>query len=167
MKKRLIAVLLVAAAIAATVVASLAGGASGATTAEAAPQSESPPTMPQIEQAALRAAGRSGELAPSAIEETSGTLGQAAQVLDPHDAGISITDPRTGKPWSDSPVYVVTMRGQFTFDGPTPKNRPAPTGTVLTIVVDAKSGIGVAESLNDSPPDMQQINPSVTTLRGG
>jgi hypothetical protein len=162
MKKRLIAVVLTGTAGAVIAIASLPGG-SGADVAVALP-AEAPPTMSQIQEAAHQVAAKSGELAPTEIETTSGTLAQAARVIDPQGSAPNMTDPRTGEPWADSPVYVVTERGHFTYSGPTPKSRPAPTGTVLTVVIDAKSGQVVAEALNNVVPALDQINPTVSKL---
>jgi hypothetical protein len=170
MGRRLFGAALVVAAVAAILIASLAGGASGATSptpTNSIPTEpeEVPPTEAQVHQAALRAAAISGELTPTQVEQTTGTLGQAAQVLDPTGSN-TFTDPRTGRPWVESPVYVLTMRGHFTAYGPIPKNHPIPTGTVLTIVLDGKSGRLVAESLNNSVPDLHAINATVTHLGG-
>jgi hypothetical protein len=103
-------------------------------------------------------------MAPTSIEETSGTLSQAAHAIDPHSGPPKVTDPRSGQPWADSSVYIVTMRGKFTYNGPQPKNSPRVTGSVLTIAVDAKNGFVVAEVLSNSAKDLHEINPTVTKL---
>jgi hypothetical protein len=134
-------------------------------TAQAA-QTEVAPSPAQIVETALHDAARYGEHSPTGVEETSSTLGAAAQVIEAGETEPTITDQRTGKPWTESPVDVVTMHGHFTYWGPTPSNEPPPTGTVLTIMVDAESGAVVSENLGDNMPDMRAINPTVTQWRG-
>lgn len=165
MRSSLIAMALVAAVVLAGIW-HIKGAAAGP---ELQPALESAPTMADIEETALRTAAADGESAPTGMEEASGTLGQAGLVLDPRDgqAGLpEITDPRTGKPWAESAVYVVTMHGHFTSSGPVPRNAAVPTGTVLSMVIDAKSGFVVARSLSDTARDLHQVNPTVTKLGG-
>jgi hypothetical protein len=136
----------------------------GASAESRAPVVAAAPTMAQIQQIALSAAARNGEPEPSDVEEASGTLGLVAGTLMPGRAGPNLTDPETGKPLAESIVDVVTMRGHFTYDGPMPPGVPAPTGTVLSLVIDAHSGFVDGESLGSSTPDLHDISPTVTSL---
>ncbi len=163
MYKRLIAVAVVAAAVALGVGIWHTKGASAQNAPEAEP-AEVAPTMAQIDHAALEVAAREGEPAPTSVEETSGTLAQTARAIDPQDAPPTVTDPRTGKPWSESAVYIVTMQGHFTYDGPLPRGQATPTGTTLNVVIDAKTGFVVTRSLGKAPLDLRQISPNVITL---
>jgi hypothetical protein len=169
--RRLLALVVVGASAIALVVSigfSDAKGASAESTSASEPaQSEVAPTAATLQQEALTVAGDSGDPDPTAIEETSGTLGQAAMLLDPQDgqAGVpQITDPRTGRPWSESPAYVITMHGQFTPNVPHPKGTLAPTGTVLNLIIDAKSGFVEGRSVGSSALNLSQINPDVTRI---
>jgi hypothetical protein len=162
MRKRLFVGSIAAAGITAILIVSLSAGASAEPTEASVPAK--PLTTAEIRSLAVGTAAEDGEMAPEAVEATSGTLAQSAQATDPEDAPPVITDPRTGRPWGDSAVDVVTMRGQFTANGPHPAGMPAPTGTVLTLTIDAKSGRVVAQSLRNTPTDLRQINPAVTTL---
>lgn len=165
MYKRVIAAVAVAAGVALALTAWHAKGAS----AQSGSQSEAnvAPTIAQIQQMALLSAANDGQSVPANVEEASSTLGQVAHAIDPQDGtGPTVTDPRTGNPWAESPVYVVTMQGHFTYNGPTPRRGKVPTGTVLTIAIDAQSGDVVAESLGGATPDLHAISPTVTTLGG-
>jgi hypothetical protein len=77
-----------------------------------------------------------------------------------------IADPETGKPWSETQVYAVTMRGHFIYEGPVPPHRPAPTGTSLTVMINARTGALVSEALSDNPPNMHAISSNITPLGG-
>jgi hypothetical protein len=72
-----------------------------------------------------------------------------------------ITDPRTGKPVSESSVYVVSMVGQFTGRRHVPQDQPPPTGTQLRLTIDVASGRVVTTSLsNNERPLPEPINPA-------
>jgi hypothetical protein len=126
----------------------------------------SPPSVAQVQAAALRIAAGNGEADPSGMEEVESTVGTVAHVVEPNGTGPMIDDPETGKPWSETQVYAVTMRGHFTFNGPVPRGRPAPTGTSLTVMINARTGALVSETLNDSVPNMHAISSNVTSLGG-
>jgi hypothetical protein len=137
-----------------------------ATAQAAEPPSEVAPAPAQLVEVALHVATKYGETGPTGIEEASSTFGAARHVLAPNETIPAITDPLTGKPLTESPVAVVTMHGHFTYWGPTPPQEPPPTGTVLTIVVDAESGRVLSENLGTSPPNLHAINSAVTTWEG-
>lgn len=125
------------------------------------------PTATQLDGAALRIAAESGEPTPSNIEEAEGTLGTAINAAGPGVTVPKITDPQTGEPWASSKVDVVTMHGQFSEKaGPVPRHGIIPTGTVMTLIVDAKSGVIVGRLLSNTAVDLNAISPSVTTLGG-
>jgi hypothetical protein len=164
MYKRLLAVALVAAGVAFAVVLTHTKGASAESSPQ--PQAEVAPTQAEVQSDAYQAAAKAGDPSPSSIEETHGTMGNAAHALDPNDEAPSATDPRTGQSWSQSSVYVVTMHGQFTLNAPTPKNGQAPQGTDLTILIDGKSNQLVGVALNDSAPNLHEVGPTVTSFGG-
>jgi|ERR1700689_2544286 len=138
----------------------------GASAESQAPVAAAAPTMEQIQQIALSAAAHNGEPEPSDVEEATSTLARAAGAIVPGGTGPNLTDAETGKPWSESPVDVVTMRGHFTYDGPTPAKASVPTGTVLSIVIDAQSGAVVGESLGGTVPNLHDISSTVASLGG-
>jgi hypothetical protein len=70
------------------------GGASAIATPQT--ETERAPTLAQVERAALGESAESGEPTARSLEETTGTLGQAAHSVDPVDPAPTITDPRTG-----------------------------------------------------------------------
>jgi hypothetical protein len=164
MRKRLLAATSMGSVIAVALIVSLTTGAS-AEPPEAAPAAKALSTA-EVRDRALWAAGQDGEMAPTEIEAASGTLAQSAQATDPQDPAPTITDPRTGRPWAESPVEVVTMRGQFTSNGSHPPGTPEGTGTVLTVTIDKQSGRIVSRSLGNTPVALDGISPTVTKLGG-
>jgi hypothetical protein len=126
----------------------------------------SAPSIAQLQEAALRIAADDGEADPSGMEEAESTVGTVAHVIEREGTGPMIADPETGRPWSETQVYAVTMSGHFTYNGPVPPNRPAPTGTSLTVMINARTGALVSETLSDSQPDMHAISSNVTPLGG-
>jgi hypothetical protein len=165
MRKRPLVVVTSAAVVAVVAAVSLSGGAA-AQPVEGVPSGAQPLTTSEIRSTALLAASQDEEMAPTSVEETSGTLAQVISATSPQDTAPAITDPRTGRPWAESAVDVVTMRGEFKSNGPRPPETPAPTGTVLTVTIDAKSGRVVGQTLGQTPVALDQINPTVTTLGG-
>ncbi len=159
MKKRLLAVL-VAATIGAVLIAVLSGGAT-ATPAQPATQV----ALSEVHGTALRIASRVGEPSPR-IEAAETTLGEAASLFTPGEGAPNLTDPRTGKPWADSPVIFVVMIGHFTgTDSPIPKGVPTPTGSLMELLVDSASGSVVGEYVgNETPPNLHELNATVTDL---
>jgi hypothetical protein len=126
------------------------------------------PTLGQVRETAVKVAARYyDDAAPSAMEEAGSTLAVAARAVDPSGATVpELTDPSTGKPWSESLVDTVTMRGRFIYGGPGPSGSPVPTGTVLTVFIDATSGAVDGEILSETPVDLHEINTTVTALGG-
>jgi hypothetical protein len=164
MNRRLI-VLVLAIGVALTIgILHTKSAAAGDSTASQAVASA--PSIAQMQETALHIAAESGDADPSGIEEAKSTLGTVSHVIEPQGTGPTITDPETGKPWSESPVYVVTMRGHFTYDGPAPRGGSIPTGTSLTVTINPQTGALVSESLSESAPNMQAISSSASSLGG-
>lgn len=184
---------IMAGCVCAAVIALIAAGAlfvkgahAGAVAAEPTPSEAAPanPSAAQVRTVALTEAANGGDGAPTTIEEASGTLGQATAVLNGEHAAASgaasqaaapsnghggmseaVIDPETGKPWVDSPVDVVAMRGNFTLNSaPVPAGDPEPKGTVLTLIIDKQTGTVEGRVLNETPPGLSSINPTVTNL---
>jgi hypothetical protein len=62
------------------------------------------------------------------------------------------------------PVYTVTLKGHFTGSVGVPLGATAPTGMVLTIMIDAKSGYVVGEAITGVTPDLRKLGTPVTRL---
>jgi hypothetical protein len=167
MYKRLFAAALVAAGVAFAVTtwhANRAAAESHSATGDGA--TTAMPAIAQVQQTALQIAENDGDPAPTAVTATTGTLGAAAHAIDADSSAPTITDPLTGKPWSETQVYVVAMQGHFTYDGPVPSGARTPTGTSLTLMIDGQSGAVVAQILGTTAPDLHGISPSVISLEG-
>jgi hypothetical protein len=128
------------------------------------------PELPlsQIQQIALSQANRSGEPSPSDISVAHGTFGAAQAVMDPQplfpqNRGASPSTPGL-EAWLNSSVYLVIMHGNFTLDGPRPRGYPAPTGTVMALILDAHKGIPEGRYIGEKAPNAAQLGP-VTQLR--
>jgi hypothetical protein len=154
----------VAAALALAIGLSPAKGAAAASVGTAQEPSELAPTVTEVRETALGVARQDGESAPTEVEEAGSTFGEAVDVVRPGQSVPQVTDPRTGKPWSESTVYTVTLKGDFTGDVGVPAGAAAPTGTVLTIMIDAKSGYVVSEDIGDTTPDLHQLSTTVARL---
>lgn len=158
-------------ALAALGIAAVSGASAGSTPTAESPtevQNLSPPdssTLTRIYSKARASAGEAGEPSPSGMETTTATIGQAMTLADPSSRNPSqLIDPRSGKPWSESAVYVVTMHGNFTLGAAsTPPGRAAPTGTVLTLMIDRASGEVAGRHLGDASVDLHQLSPTVTS----
>lgn len=149
--------------LAALVIPQWSNAAQGQTAASETPVAQ---TLATVRQTALNVATEAGDSSPASMEELSCSLGEAARTVDPGSQGSTVVDPRTGQPWADSQVYLVTMRGHFVINRHIPRGQPAPTGTVLTTVIDASSNLVVGRSLGEAPPALSQLGKPITTLQG-
>jgi len=126
----------------------------------------SPPSASEqatIYATAVQESAAAEEPAPSGIEATTTTMGQAQSLVDPESSDPSaVIDPRSGQPWSDSAVYAVTMQGHFTLAkaGVPPGDR-APVGTVLTMMIDRASGNVVGIHLGTQEANLSALNQPV------
>jgi hypothetical protein len=95
------------------------------------------------------AARQADDSSPSSIGLLSGTLRQAAEAIDPQFTAPPSTSAGITK-WYQSQVDVLVLHGHFTLPtAPRPSGVSAPTGTVLTLVVDAHTGAIDGERLDD------------------
>lgn len=123
-----------------------------------------PAEISTIRATAIQRAAAAGEPAPS-IEMTTTSMGQARALIDPQATGQQVTDPRTGAPWSDTSVYVVSMRGRFTFSqAHLPHGALAPIGTVMDLLIDRTSNTTVGIHIGSESKDLHQLNSTVTKL---
>jgi hypothetical protein len=133
------------------------GGASAQGASQSVAGVEVAPTVAGVEQVALRYAAGDGDAAPTDVESASTSMGAASALLD-ESAPMNV-DPRTGEPFAQTPVYVVTMRGRFVANGvPIPHGDVAPTGSTLDLIVDAKSGFVISVYItNEAALDLSQL----------
>ena len=103
---------------------------------------------------AKTAAARAGDPKPLLIQHSEGTRHRANLV----DSGDIVP----GRQRS----YLIAERGRFLFtDAPTPSGARAPTGSVLTLVVDASTGEITDTGLSNHYPDLTALGPVTTDLR--
>lgn len=103
---------------------------------------------------AERAASAAGDPRPSLIQHSEGTRRAANRV----DSGEIVP----GRQWS----YLIAMRGHFVFrDASPPSGARMPTGSVLTLVVDASTGSVTDLGLSNRYPDLARLGPVHTDLR--
>ena len=109
-------------------------------------RSASPRLTPaQVLKVALRVAKADADAHPSNIMLASGRLAVAVKVFDPHAHTTPYGLKALGG--ANSIVDLVAMHGQFTSHGPHPRNRPEPKGTVLELLMNARSGVVFGVSL--------------------
>ena len=107
-----------------------------------------------IKRIALKAARQAGDRHPTLIQHVAGRREEANKI----DSG----DVVPGNTW----CYLVAVRGRFVLtDVSTPPGAKAPTGTVLTLIINAKTGAGLDLGLSDHYPDLRKLGPVTTDLR--
>ncbi len=108
----------------------------------------------QIKGIALSAARQAGDRHPSLIQHAAGSRYQANQVAS-----------RDIVPGSLS-CYLIAVRGAFVLNNASgPPGAKPPKGTVLTLVVDAKTGATLDFGVADRYPDLKKLGPVTTDLR--
>jgi hypothetical protein len=66
------------------------------------------------------------------------TIRSSATATIMHGSGLPASAPTALKEWNEASVYVETMHGRFTLSKVSvPEGEPAPSGTVLSLVIDA------------------------------
>jgi hypothetical protein len=110
-------------------------------------------TERQIIQIAMAAAKRAGESEPTLIQHSDGTR-ERSNLIDSGDVV-------PGQRWS----YLIAERGRFVFkDAPTPPGAPAPSGSVLTLVVDVATRQVTDSGLSNRYPELAKLGPVTTDL---
>jgi hypothetical protein len=105
---------------------------------------------------AERAAGGAGDRKPTLIQHAAGTRFDAVRI----SSGDLVFE------WNWS--YLIAIRGHFTaFDASYPPGSKPPTGTVLTLVVDARTGRVSDGGLGNRYPPLAELGPVTTDLRSG
>lgn len=128
------------------------------------------PTGPLLSDAdvhslALREAVRAGDSNPSAVLAVDTTLTNAERAVEPQ-AVIPETATGGAANFEHSAVSLVVLHGNFTlFAARVPRGRPAPTGTVLSLAVDAHTGAVDMRSIQTSDPSGLSALGTVRSLR--
>ncbi|MBA3808531.1 MAG: hypothetical protein H0X28_09095 [Solirubrobacterales bacterium] len=132
-------------------------GTSGTPVGEGPHQAEAPkyeaPKGPvladtQVTSIARQVASLAHVSAPSEVRAVDTSLRSAMEV-DPHNVLPSAPDPGMAA-LEASEVVVVTMRGDFVLDNArVPQGQPAPTGSVLTLILDAHTGQVEGRAVSD------------------
>jgi hypothetical protein len=103
---------------------------------------------------ALTAAARSGDPTPTLIQHSQGTRHNANLV----DSGDSVP----GSEWS----YLIAERGHFVLnDASRPRGARPPTGSALTLIVDATNGTVTDSGVSNRYPRLARLGPVRTDLR--
>jgi hypothetical protein len=126
------------------------------TGSEAAPTGSM--TTAQIKSLVMATAARLGESTPTGISYSAPVTRNAANAASGDGAIIG------GADGSASGYILVVAHGHFTAtDAEVPNGVAYPTGTVLTLVVDASTGQPTDSGIQRNTPDMSKVGP-VTTI---
>lgn len=144
MRRRVLIACSALAAVAAAVVVSLGGSSPSANA-----------TSPAMSESAIRAlesnvASRLGENAPTGVQHVTSTRARAVLA----SSGAIVDD--------STPSVLIVMHGHFTdADASRPRGAPAPSGTVLTLVVDSATGQVTDLGIEEKAPDLAGLGPVV------
>jgi hypothetical protein len=102
----------------------------------------------------MDSAAEAGDPSPTSIQHSAVATRAQANLVDSGDVVPG-----------DNPSYLIAMRGHFVSNGPRPQGAASPTGSVMTLVVDATTGKVADVGLEDTYPDLAKLGPVVTDLR--
>jgi hypothetical protein len=137
-------------------VAWMALAACGAALSSTAPSASAKPSLtePQLRAIALRAAREAGDPHPTLIQHSEGTR-RAANLVD---SGAVVA--------GNGRSYLIAERGRFVLrDASVPAGAKPPRGSVLTLVVAARSHQVTDFGVSDRYPDLARLGPVTTDLR--
>jgi hypothetical protein len=102
-------------------------------------------TAPQIQAIVVDLASRNGENSPTEIRAVRTTRGTANALILP---GETVGD-------QSHDVYAIALNGHFTgYLASRPPGAPAPTGTVMTMAIDATTGQLLDWGIQNTRPDL-------------
>jgi hypothetical protein len=105
----------------------------------------------QLDEIAHREAALAQDGAPSEIRAVDASM-KSAMEIDPHNVMPPPSDPGMTS-LEASTVVVVSMHGSFKLaNARVPSGRPAPTGSVLTLILDAHTGQLEGRAVTDEDP---------------
>src|ERR1700735_2893505 len=97
---------------------------------------------------ALSVADSAGDQAITKVQSVTTTIGEGVTTIGP---GAELSTTSAISQWAAEPAYVEVMQGQFSLaQVPRPKNAAMPTGSVLSLVINADTGAVAFTALNDS-----------------
>ena len=101
-------------------------------------------------------AEQAGDPTPTLIQHVEGTRAQ----LNASDSGGVVSGPEAS--------YLIAERGSFVANGfPRPAGSPVPTGSVITIIIDAVTGQITDEGIENRYPKLSALGPVATDLNTG
>lgn len=121
-------------------------------------------SLSEVQQTALKYSRLAQEPRPSAIDVAQGSFANARAIME---ASLGGQAPSGTVPWADSLVYFVVLHGNFTLDDvPTPPGRKDPTGTVMGLILDARTGFREGRSVGVVTPNLQALGPVIQLVEG-
>jgi hypothetical protein len=118
-----------------------------------------PVTQTRADEIAQSFAARVGSDArPTAQASVATTRGAALRVLMPGSGTAAGSPVGLEAKEAPTPVFVETFKGSFRLaDVPTPSRQSAPTGTALTVLIEANTGYVAGIELDDEPPTQSAL----------
>jgi hypothetical protein len=109
----------------------------------------------QIKRIALRAARQAGDRHPILIQHAAGRRSEANKIA----SGDIVPD----STW----CYLVAIRGRFVLNNvSSPPEAKPPTGAVMTLVVNARTGATLDYGVSNDYPNLKKLGPVTTDLGG-
>jgi hypothetical protein len=105
-------------------------------------------TAEQLRSIGLASASSQGDPEPINMQAVKSDLRNVLEVITDNAPLPPLTS--AAGPWLESPAYLLSMEGDFSFSGPTPAGDPAPTGTLLLLAINAHTGEVEGEHLGSS-----------------
>lgn len=132
-------------------------GAESAWTNYKEPAGPSTLAAEQLHSSALASASAQGDSSPAGMESVKSNLRSVLEALT-NNAALPSPSSIAG-PWLESPAYLVSMTGDFTYSGPIPAGASDPTGTVLSLAINAHTGQVEGEHLGglNSAPNLASL----------
>jgi len=103
--------------------------------------------LSDLRDVALSVAAHNGDPHPTSGRLWAASRSRATRLLDGTRAD------------TDQPSYVMVLHGDFVTDAPRPEGTPAPTGTVMTMVLDPSTGEVMDFGVRNSTLDLTALGP--------
>jgi hypothetical protein len=127
------------------------------------PPTGQPLPLAAVKELALQEARRDGDGNPSNISAATGTMLSALNVMNPNSAPTNALTamPASERAEMEATVYLVEMHGSFTLAAArVRRGESPPQGTVLRLLLDARSGTLVGRSLaSEVQEQLQNLGP--------
>lgn len=139
--------------------------ASGQTVEVPGEREISPAEALQIATHEARQAGQQGELVMDVARSNFARAAAVTEGKSPSEAVETSQSPQITE-WWKSPSYLVVITavkgGSFILNAPTPRGATAPTGTVLSLIIDANDGVVDGRTLGPTVPLISELGPTIT-----